>query len=46
MPSTDAEHPVSADDERDGVAGTVLVGGLILLFAVAIVALVYLTVAG
>jgi hypothetical protein len=46
MPSTDAERSASPDDEGGGIAGTVLVGGLVLLFAVAIVALVYLAVAG
>jgi hypothetical protein len=40
MPSTD--HPVPEDDEGSGVGGTLLVGGLVLLFAIAIVALVYL----
>jgi hypothetical protein len=40
MPSTD--HPVPEEDESGGVGGTLLVGGLVLLFAIAIVALVYL----
>jgi hypothetical protein len=44
MPSTNADRPVPPDDEGGSMAGTFLVGGLALLFVVAVVALVYLAV--
>jgi len=45
MPSTDAERPKSEEDDS-GIAGTLLVGGLVLLFVIAIVALIYFAVKG
>ena len=42
MASTD--QPVPEDDEGGGVGGTLLVGGLVLLFVIAIAGLVYLAV--
>jgi hypothetical protein len=49
LPSTDAKRPKppkSPEDEGSGLAGTLLVGGLVLLFVIAIVALIYFAVAG
>jgi hypothetical protein len=46
MPSTDAPSPTSEEDEGGGLAGTLLIGALVLLFVVAIVALIYFAVAG
>ena len=46
MPSTDAKRPKPGEDEAGGIAGTLLVGALVLLFVIAIVALVYFAVAG
>jgi hypothetical protein len=46
MPSTDAKRPKPEEDEGGGIAGTLLVGALVLLFVIAIVALVYFAVAG
>jgi hypothetical protein len=46
MASTDAERPKSGEDEGSGLAGTLLIGALVLLFVIAIVALVYLSVDG
>lgn len=47
MPSTDAKSPrPSGDDEGGGLAGTLLIGALVLVFVVAIVALIYFSVAG
>jgi hypothetical protein len=45
MPSTDAKRPEPQEDEGGGMAGTLLIGGLVLLFAIAIVALIYFAVA-
>jgi hypothetical protein len=45
MPSTDAKSPESGEDEGGGLAGTLLIGALVLLFAIAIVALIYFAVA-
>jgi hypothetical protein len=41
MPSTDAPE----DDKEGGLAGTLLIVALVVLFAVAIIALIYLAVA-
>ena len=46
MPSTDAKRPKPPEEEGSGLAGTLLIGGLVLLFVIAIVALIYLAVAG
>jgi hypothetical protein len=53
MPSTDAQRPkppsssaAPPEDEGSGLAGTLLVGALVLLFVIAIVALIYFAVAG
>ncbi|HEY0530456.1 MAG TPA: hypothetical protein VGD29_02520 [Actinoplanes sp.] len=46
MPSTDAKRPQSEEDEGNGLAGTLLIGALVVLFVIAIVALVYFAVAG
>jgi hypothetical protein len=45
MPSTDAPSPQPERDEGGGLAGTLLIGALVLLFVIAIVALIYLAVA-
>ena len=36
----------STEDDEGGRAGTLLIGGLVVLFAVAIIALIYFAVAG
>jgi hypothetical protein len=46
MPSTDAKSPKPQEDEGGGLAGTILIGALVVLFVIAIVALVYFAVAG
>jgi hypothetical protein len=46
MPSTDAERPKSDEDDGGGLAGTLLIGALVLLFVIAIVALIYFALAG
>jgi len=49
MPSTDAKRPKPpepADEEGGGLAGTLLIGGLVVLFVIAIVALIYFGVKG
>jgi hypothetical protein len=46
MPSTDAKSPQPQEDEGSGLAGTLLVGALVVLFVIAIVALIYFAVAG
>jgi hypothetical protein len=46
MPGTDAKRPKPADEEGSGLAGTLLIGALVLLFAIAIVALIYFGVKG
>jgi hypothetical protein len=46
MPSTDAKSPTPQEDEGSGLAGTLFVGALVVLFVIAIVALIYFAVAG
>jgi hypothetical protein len=46
MSSTDAPSPKPEEDEGGGLAGTVLIGALVLVFVIAIVALIFFSVAG